>query len=89
MKTLFPEDMETFILRELDAVGLPHNIFSENALALIIRGSDGILRHAKSICLSCMIEAVRSGQRTIDIANVNKVLVQPHFRIDKEVEKFL
>ena len=34
--------------------------------------------------LECLIEAVRSGQRTIDIDNVNRVLMQPHWQ--KEVD---
>ena len=86
---LNPDDMETFILRELDTAGLPHNIFTENAIALIIRSSEGILRNVRNICLSCMVEAVRTKERTIDIANVNRVLIQPHFRIEKDLEAFL
>ncbi len=37
LKKLNSDDMETFILRELDAASLPHNTFTEEALALIIR----------------------------------------------------
>ena len=47
---------------------------------------DGILRKAKNLCLSCMVEAVRSRKKTIDIDNVNRVLIQPHWRIDKDPE---
>lgn len=89
LKKLNPDDMETFILRELDTAGLPHNIFTENALALIIRSADGILRNVRNICLACMVEAVRNKERTIDIKNVNSVLIQPHFRIEKDLEAFL
>ena len=89
LNKLNPDDMEIFITRELDTAGLPHNIFTENALALIIRSSDGILRNARNICLSCMIEAVRSQKRTIDIAIVNQVLIQPHFRIEKDLEHLI
>ncbi len=89
LKKLNPDDMETFITRELDTAGLPHNIFTENALSLIVRSSDGILRKARNLALSCMIEAVRSRTKTIGIKNVNKVLIQPHWRIEKDVEHLL
>jgi len=89
LKKLNPDDMEGFILRELSLANLPHNTFTENALSLIIRSSDGILRNARNLCLSCMIEAVRSGEKTIGIDNVNTVLIQPHWRIEKDLEHIL
>jgi len=89
LKKLNPDDMEGFILRELSLANLPHNTFTENALSLIIRSSDGILRNARNLCLSCMIEAVRSGKKTIGIDNVNTVLIQPHWRIEKDLEHIL
>lgn len=42
LKKLNPDDMESFILRELDTTGLPHNIFTDDAISLIIKSSDGI-----------------------------------------------
>jgi type II secretory pathway predicted ATPase ExeA len=89
LKKLNPDDMERFITAQLDHCGLGHNTFTENAMALVIRSSDGILRKAKNLCLSCMIEAVRSKKKTIDIDNVNRVLIQPHWRIDKDPEHLL
>lgn len=89
IKKLNPDDMEAFILRELSSASLPHNIFTENALSLIIRSSDGILRNSRNLCLSCMIEAVRSRKKTIGIDNVNTVLIQPHWRIEKDIEHIL
>jgi len=89
LKKLNPDDMESFVLKELDEAGLPHNIFTENALGLIIRSGDGILRNVRNICLACMVEAVRKKERTIDIKTVNTVLIQPHFRIEKDLEAFL
>ena len=80
------DDMETFILRELDAVGLAHSTFTEDGLALIIRSSDGILRKARNLCLSCMIEAVRAQKRSIGIDTVNRVLIQPHWRIERDID---
>ncbi len=86
LKKLGPDDMEKFITRELDTAGLPHNTFTENALSLLVRSSDGIIRSAKNLALACMVEAVRSGKKKIDIDNVNQVLIQPHWRIEKDIE---
>jgi type II secretory pathway predicted ATPase ExeA len=89
LRKLNPDDMETFILRQLDICGLAHNTFTQGALALIIRSSDGILRKARNLCLSCMIEALRSRKKIIDIDNVNRVLIQPHWRIEKDLDHII
>lgn len=89
LKKLNPDDMEAFILRELDTVGLPHNTFTQEAVSLIIRSCDGILRKARNLSLSCMIEAVRSHKKTIGINTVNRVLIQPHWRIEKDIEHII
>lgn len=89
LKKLNPDDMEGFITRELDAAGLPHNIFTENGLSLLVRSSDGILRKARNLCLSCMVEAVRNQNKTIGIDIVNRVLIQPHWRVEKDIEHIL
>ncbi|MFZ2634084.1 MAG: AAA family ATPase [Desulfosalsimonadaceae bacterium] len=86
LKKINADDMEKFIIRELDTAGLPHNIFTENAFSLVIRSSDGILRKARNLCLSCMIEAVRGRNKTITIDTVNRVLIQPHWRAEKDME---
>ena len=79
-KRLNADDMRDFLLRELDRVGLPHNTFTPPAVALIVRSADGVLRQARNLCVGCMIEAVRSANKTIDIDNVNRVLMQPHWQ---------
>jgi type II secretory pathway predicted ATPase ExeA len=89
LKKIIPDEMEAFILRELDTAGLPHNTFTENGLALLVRSSDGILRNARNLALACMVEAVRSGKKKIDIDNVSRVLIQPHWRIEKDIEHIL
>lgn len=89
LKKMNPDDMETFILRELDQAGLPHNTFTQDALSLVIRSCEGILRKARNLCLSCMIEGVRSRNKTIGIDNVNRVLIQPHWRIEKDIDHIL
>ena len=86
LKKLAPDDMEGFITCQLDMAGLAHNTFTENALSLIIRSSDGILRKARNLCLSCMIEGIRSKKKKVGIDNVNRVLIQPHWRVERDVE---
>jgi MSHA biogenesis protein MshM len=89
LKKLAPEAMEQFITAQLDAAGLAHNIITEDALALIIRSCDGILRTTRNLMLACMIEAIRRRDKTIGIQNVNNVLIQPHWRIEQDIEKLL
>jgi MSHA biogenesis protein MshM len=87
--TLFklnPDDMEKFILAQLDKAGLGHNIFTEEATALIVRSADGILRKTRNLCLSCLLEAVRARTKSIGIDTVNKVLIQPHWRNEYDLE---
>ena len=80
MKRLNPDDMATFILGQLDQAGLGHNTFTEDALTLIVRSADGILRRTRNLCLGSMLEAVRAQKKIIDIDLVNRVLIQPHWR---------
>lgn len=87
LKKLTPDDMNDFITSELDQADLPHNTFTQEALGLVIRSSDGILPKARNLCLSCMIEGVRSRQKTID--NVNRVLIQPHWRMEQNIEHII
>lgn len=87
-KRLNPDDMKDFILRELDRIGLGHNTFTQPALDLIVRSADGVLRKARNLSLGCMLEGVRSASRTIDIDNVNRVLLQPHWREEIDIIDF-
>lgn len=88
VKRLDPDGMREFILRELDRVGLGHNTFTEPALDLIIRSADGLLRKARNLCLACMLQAVRDAEKTIDIDNVNRVLIQPHWQKEIDLDEF-
>jgi type II secretory pathway predicted ATPase ExeA len=81
-----PDDMETFILTQLDKAGLGHNTFTDEAIALIVRSADGYLRRCRNLCISCLIEAVRARTKSISIDIVNKVLIQPHWRNDYDLE---
>lgn len=79
---LAPEAIEAFILAELDRAGLGHNTFTADALALVVRSGEGLLRRTKNLCLGTLIEAVRDQTRIVDLKQVNRVLVQPHWRKD-------
>jgi len=86
-KRLNPDDIKSFILAQLDRIKLGHNTFTEDALELIVRSSDGVLRKCKNLCLSCMLEAVRCRKKIIDLDNVNRVLIQPHWRKEQDLEQ--
>ena len=77
--------MKAFILSELDRIKLGHNTFTEDALDLIVRSSDGVLRKTRNLCLSCMLEAVRLRTRIIGLDTVNRVLIQPHWRKEQDL----
>ena len=82
---LGPEAIEAFILDQLDRAGLGHNVFTPEALALLVRSSEGLLRRTRSLCLSSLIQAVRDQVRTVDLKQVNRILLQPHWRRDADV----
>jgi type II secretory pathway predicted ATPase ExeA len=79
---LSPEALQAFILGQLDRAGLGHNTFTPDALALIVRSGEGLLRRTRNLCLGSLIEAVRDQTRLIDLKQVNRVLLQPHWRKD-------
>lgn len=77
---LTPEDIEAFILRELDRCALAHSRIDPAALHLIASSSSGILRHAVNLTTSSLIQAVRTQTTTVTTAHVNAALMQPHWR---------
>jgi len=87
-KRLGPDAMRDFLLRQLDRAGLGHNTFTQAAVELVVRSADGVLRKARNLCVGCLIEAVRSAHKTIDIDNVNRVLMQPHWQKDADLVDF-
>ena len=87
-KRLNADDMRGFLHRELDRAGLGHNTFTRPAIDLIVRSADGVLRKARNLCVGCLIEAVRSTNKTIDIDNVNRVFMQPHWQKDVDLTDF-
>jgi MSHA biogenesis protein MshM len=85
MPKLNPDDMTSFIHGELDRVALAHRTFTDDALALIVRSSEGVLRRARNLCVASLLETVRDRVKTVDLKQVNKVLLQPHWRQDREL----
>jgi type II secretory pathway predicted ATPase ExeA len=81
---LAPDDLTRFIHGELDRAGLPHSTFTPEALALIVRSSEGLLRRIRNLCLGALIEAVRDRTKSIDLKQVNRVLLQPHWREQRD-----
>jgi len=79
MLPLAPDNMKTFIHTQLDKVAMPHTAFDEQALNLIIQSAEGILRAARNLCISTLIEAVRDQTKTVTLKQVNRVLKQPHW----------
>ena len=73
------------VMSSLDEAGVesvgPVGSASE-ALALIVRSGEGLLRRTRNLCLSSLIEAVRDQTRIVDLKQVNRVLIQPHWRKD-------
>lgn len=83
---LAPDKAAEFVLGQLDRAGLGHNTFTQDALALVARSSEGVLRRARNLALSALLEAAREGTRTVDLKQVNRVLVQPHWRNDHDMD---
>lgn len=87
MPKIAPDDMEAWILSELDKAGLGHNTFTQAALALIVRSSEGIIRRARNLCLACLLEAIRDQTKIADLPQVNSVLIQPHWRNNHDLDQ--
>ena len=84
--TLAPSALIAYIHSQLDRVGLPHHTFTDEAVNLILRLSEGTLRSVKNLCVGSLIEAVRDQTKTVDLKQVNSVLMQPHWRHNPQDE---
>ena len=80
LRKLAPDALEAFVLGQFDRCGLPHATLTPEALALIARASDGVLRAARNLTLATLIEAVRAQKKQAGLELVNKALMQPHWR---------
>jgi hypothetical protein len=87
LRKLAPDAMSSYIHSELDKVALAHATFTDDALALIVRSSEGVLRRARNLCLGSLLEAVRDRTKAVDLKQVNRVLLQPHWRKDAPADQ--
>lgn len=85
LQKLNPDDITQFIFGQLDQMGIGHNLFSPDALHLLVKSSEGVLRRVRNLCLSCMLEAVRKQTKEITLDIVNSILMQPHWRNDYDL----
>jgi type II secretory pathway predicted ATPase ExeA len=76
---LAPDALQSFIHCELDVAGL-HATLTPEAFGLIVRASEGYLRRARNLSVGSLLAAVRDRTRTVDLKQVNRVLLQPHWR---------
>jgi len=83
---LAQDDLRAFILAQFDRVRLAHNTFAQEALDLVVRSSEGVLRAARNLCISALIETVRDRKQTVGLDQVNRALMQPHWRKDRDLD---
>lgn len=87
IKPLNNDDMERYIVKELEAAKMGIHTFDEGAIALIIRSAEGNLRLCRNLCFGSLIEAARETKKIVSITHVNNVLVQPHWRSHEQLIK--
>ncbi len=85
MPRLTPDDIEAFVLTQLDRVSLAHATFRSEALGLIARSSEGTLRATRNLCIGGLMQAVRDRSRVVDLKQINRVLLQPHWRKENDM----
>ena len=81
------QDLEHYIVKELENVRMGLNTFDSAATELIVRSAQGNLRLCRNLCYGSLIEACRESKRNVSIQHVNNVLIQPHWRSHEELIK--
>jgi MSHA biogenesis protein MshM len=87
MPKIAPDDMQAWLLAELDKAGLGHNTFSQDALALIVRSGEGVIRKTRNLAVACLLDAIRNKTKTVELKHVNSVLIQPHWRNHHDLDQ--
>ena len=85
LQPLNNDDLESYIVKELEAARMGINTFDSAATELILRSAQGNLRLCRNLCYGSLIEAARETKKIVTITHVNAVLVQPHWRSHKEL----
>lgn len=81
------QDLEQYIVKELETVKLGLNTFDTSAIELILRSAQGNLRLCRNLCYGSLIDACRDSKRIVSIRHVNNILIQPHWRSHDELVK--
>ncbi len=81
------DDLEAYIIKELEAVRMGINVFDKAAVEIIVRSARGNLRLCRNLCYGSLVEACRDNKRMVAIRHVNNILVQPHWRSHEELIK--
>jgi type II secretory pathway predicted ATPase ExeA len=87
IKPLNNDELERYIVKELEAARMGINTFDPAAIELILRSAQGNLRLCRNLCYGSLIEAARETKKEVAISHVNSVLVQPHWRTHQELIK--
>ena len=87
LSPLNDDDMENYIIKELEAVRLGINTYDTAATELILRSAQGNLRLCRNLCHGSLIEACRETKKQVSISHVNAILIQPHWRTHDELIK--
>ena len=85
LSPLNDDDLQNYIIKQLEIVRLGINTFDNAALELIIRSAQGNLRLCRNLCYGSLIEACRENKKIVSIQHVNAVLIQPHWRSHDEL----
>lgn len=87
IKPLNNDDLERYIVKELEAARMGINTFDQATIELILRSAQGNLRLCRNLSYGSLIEAARETQKIVTITHVNAILVQPHWRSHNELIK--
>ncbi|WP_143872004.1 hypothetical protein [Catenovulum sediminis] len=87
IKPLNDDDLQAFIIRELEQATMGINTFDSAAIEVILRSANGNLRLCRNLCYASLIEACREAKKMVTISHVNNVLIQPHWRSHEELIK--
>jgi MSHA biogenesis protein MshM len=87
LKRLNDDDLERYIVKQLEAARMGINTFDPAAIELILRSAQGNLRLCRNLCYGSLVEAAREGERIATITHVNAILIQPHWRTHQELMK--
>lgn len=87
IKPLDNDDLQQYILDELEAVRLGPQTFDEGAVELILRSVQGNLRLCANLCYCSLLHACQQSDRIVQTSHVNAILIQPHWRTHDELIK--